>query len=134
MENTAKTDKPNVIIVDDDPLIGRTISRALADRYNTHILSNGLELDDAMKEFKPDLIILDVGLPWINGYDLCAKLRAQPSYGKIPIVFLSGRQDFVDVMTAMESGATSYLTKPFGIADIERTVDSLLAKKEPVIP
>jgi DNA-binding response OmpR family regulator len=74
----------------------------------------------------PDLVILDVNMPGMSGWELCALLRRQSATREIPVLFLTGRREVRDRITAMQVGGSDYLAKPFGAEDLRRKVNSLL--------
>ncbi|MCA9676685.1 MAG: response regulator [Kofleriaceae bacterium] len=80
--------------------------------YQVAMAANGLRLVSALQVDRPDLIVLDVNLSWIDGFELCRALKKNPTYADIPVVFLSGRSSSHDVAAGMASGAIDYLCKP----------------------
>jgi len=108
-----------IIIVDDEPQILRALRINLQARgYEIHIAADGAEALSVAASVRPDLVILDLGLPDIDGVDVIRKLR---TWTPVPIVVLSGRTDSRDKVAALDAGADDYVTKPFG-------VDELLAR------
>jgi two-component system, OmpR family, KDP operon response regulator KdpE len=108
-----------IIIVDDEPQILRALRINLQARgYEIHIAADGTEALSVAASIRPDLVILDLGLPDIDGVDVIRKLRI---WTPVPIVVLSGRTDSRDKVAALDAGADDYVTKPFG-------VDELLAR------
>jgi DNA-binding response OmpR family regulator len=77
----------------------------------------------------PDLLVLDIMLPGIDGFEVCHRLRAEPATAKLPILILSAKAQEADKVTALQVGADDYLTKPVNLSDITSRVDILLAKK-----
>ncbi|MGE0526017.1 MAG: PleD family two-component system response regulator, partial [Bdellovibrionales bacterium] len=73
-----------------------------------------------------DLIILDIGLPWINGFELAEMMKAHPDLKDIPLIFLSARTSDQDVKRGFDVGADDYITKPFDIEKVKRTVNTLV--------
>jgi DNA-binding response OmpR family regulator len=116
-----------VVIVDDDPDLGPAIREALAAE-DVRVESPGdaraalpLILRDA-----PDLVILDVNMPRMSGWELCAILRRQSGTRSVPVLFLTGRQELKDRITAMQFGGSDYIAKPFSVEDLRRKVRALL--------
>lgn len=101
-----------VLVVDDDPVVGRVIECVLEDICTCHLVSCGLEAYSNAVDLQPDLIILDVMLPGINGYDICQHLKENPSTASIPVIFLTSRRDFHDERMGLRLGAVDYLNKP----------------------
>src|SRR5882762_11950732 len=114
-----------ILIVDDDPVVRRSILELLNNRYTVISASTGVQLPELLKKHLPDLVILDVMLPWVNGFELCRILKTH-SYGQdIPVLFLTGCKEKEDLLTGQEVGASGYLTKPFYAKDLYREVDRL---------
>ncbi|MDR9467946.1 diguanylate cyclase domain-containing protein [Marinospirillum sp.] len=113
--NPVDTDSPGdfqVLVVDDDPVVGRVVECVLDDMCNCHLVSSGLEAYSSAVELQPDLILLDVMLPGMNGYDICQHLKEDPSTASIPVIFLTSRKDFHDERMGLRLGAVDYLNKP----------------------
>jgi two-component system KDP operon response regulator KdpE len=108
-----------VLIVDDEPQILRALRINLTARqYDVTTASNGSDALAAASESHPDLIVLDLGLPDLDGVDV---IRALRTWSPVPIIVLSGRADSRDKVNALDAGADDYITKPF-------SVDELLAR------
>ncbi|HEY1331031.1 MAG TPA: response regulator transcription factor [Actinomycetota bacterium] len=115
-----------VLIVDDEPEIRQALSRALASRaYETHVAAEGEEALAMAAAIAPDLIVLDLNLPGIDGLEVCRRLRAA---GSVPILILSVREEEADKVAALDLGADDYLTKPFGIDELLARVRALLRR------
>ena len=82
-----------------------------------------------MEKSPPDLILLDIMMPGIDGYEVCRRLREAPATREIPIMFLSALEDVQDKARGFEAGGNDYLTKPFGILEVKARVRSLLKAK-----
>ena len=116
-----------ILIVEDDPSVLRAISHMLEkEGYSVLTAMNGLEGLKKAKEENPDLLVLDVMLPGIDGFEICHRLRAESQTAKLPILMLSAKGQAADRSTGLEVGANEYLTKP-----VERTV--LLSKIEALL-
>src|SRR5579872_1983143 len=113
------SDAPTILIVEDEPPIRRLLRTTLgAHDYRTLAAATGAEAMSALRHHRPDLVLLDLGLPDIDGIKLISDIRAQ---GPVPIVILSSRGDEAAKVAALDSGADDYVTKPFG-------ADELLAR------
>lgn len=111
-----------ILIIEDDPAVLRAISFMLEkEGYSVLTAMNGLEGLKKAKGENPDLLVLDVMLPGIDGYEICHRLRAEPQTAKLPILMLSAKGQAADRTTGLGVGANEYLTKP-----VERSV--LLSK------
>ena len=119
-----------VVVVDDDESIGAAIRDLLApEGIAVEAPGDGqAALPELLRE-APDLVILDVNMPGMSGWELCAILRRQSPTRTIPILFLTGRHEVKDRITAMQFGGSDYLAKPFGADDLRRKVRSLLATR-----
>jgi DNA-binding response OmpR family regulator len=117
-----------VVVVDDDAAIGPAIRTLLApEGITVDALGDAQTALPELLRAAPDLVILDVNMPGMSGWELCAILRRQSATRTIPILFLTGRLEIKDRITAMQLGGSDYLAKPFGADDLRRKVRSLLA-------
>jgi len=91
-------------------------------------LPSGLQLRDVLEGDSPDLIILDVMLPWKNGFELCRSIKSSPRWSNIPILFLTGRTTDADFAKGIGVGADGYLTKPFKLAELTEKISALLQR------
>ena len=116
-----------IVVVDDDQTISTAVRELLAP-YGYAVdcpRDPRVALVDTIREV-PDLVILDVNMPGMSGWELCALLRRQSSTRAVPILFLTGRQEVRDRITAMQVGGSDYLSKPFSAEDLRAKVRSLL--------
>lgn len=111
-EPQARPSKNQILVVDDDPVVSRVVECVLDDFCECHSVTSGLEVYSRALELQPDLILLDVMLPGMNGYDVCQQLKDDPSTASIPVVFLTSRRDFHDERLGLRLGAVDYLNKP----------------------
>jgi len=119
-----------ILVVEDDPGALRLAQYVLQyEGYEVLTATNGLVgLKKAQTE-QPDLVVLDVMLPGIDGFEICHRLRANPQTAQLPILMLSAKAQAVDKTTGLKVGADDYLTKPADAAEIVRRVKKLLAEK-----
>ena len=102
-----------ILIIEDDPSVLRATSYILEkEGYEVLTAQNGLEGLKKVKEDKPDLLILDVMLPGIDGFEICHSLRAEPQTAKLPILMFSAKGQEADKATGLKVGADEYLVKP----------------------
>ena len=102
---------PKILVVDDDPAINEMLTIVLeAEGFQTSSVTDGAEAVQTFRSFGPDLILLDLMLPGMNGIDICREIRKESA---VPIVMLTAKTDTVDVVLGLESGADDYITKPF---------------------
>jgi two-component system, OmpR family, KDP operon response regulator KdpE len=103
---------PRILLVDDEPAIQRSVAPLLRSRgYDVEVAVTGVDAQKAFGERTPDLVLLDLGLPDIEGTEVCRRLRAQSA---VPIIVLSAREAEADKVNALDLGADDYVTKPFG--------------------
>lgn len=117
-----------ILMVDDEPdLIKIVHARLAAYGYEFISAESGLEgLDKAEKE-KPDLILLDVMMPHMHGFDMLSKLRDNPTTASIPTIMLTARDDTKSISKAKDLGAKDYITKPFNLEALLDSVQKYLA-------
>jgi len=113
----------HILVVDDEAAIRTMVSRVLSGRYQVTTASDPHEaLAIAASVSRLDLLILDVMMPGIDGFELAKRLRLLPSCAKTPIVFLSARDAAGDKIKGIQAGARNYITKPFSIDDLKARV------------
>jgi len=95
--------------------------------YEVTATSNGEEAYAKAKEILPDLILLDVRMPRMTGYEACEKIKSDPLTERIPVVFLSAKGQEVEVKTGLEAGAEEYILKPFAPDQLTERVRAILA-------
>lgn len=123
---SAGSSKPRALIVDDDVTVLRFLSIAFARMgWETTTLTDGAGAADAARAEVPDLVILDLMMPGLDGYAVLAHLRQDPAMRDVPVVLLSGEPADVHDVIGQELGATAYLQKPLGVADLKRFLDRL---------
>ena len=122
-----------ILVIEDDPATSRLVEYSLRhEGYQVFTASNGLDgIRKALKE-APDLIILDVMLPGLDGFEICHRLRSEPDTATLPILMFSAKAQEMDRNTGLLVGADDYLTKPTAPATIISHVEALLTKKKQV--
>jgi DNA-binding response OmpR family regulator len=117
-----------VLIVDDEPNIVTALEFLLEKRgYEVKVATNGEVALAEVETFKPDLVLLDVMMPKVSGYEVCQRMRANPQWQGIKIVMLSAKGREVEVSKGMSLGADLYVTKPFSSAELVATIDRLVS-------
>ncbi|MBI3554259.1 MAG: response regulator transcription factor [Elusimicrobia bacterium] len=118
-----------LLIVEDDADTASFVRYVLEqERYTVKTAATAFEARGYLKSFKPDLIILDRGLPDADGLDFCRELKLLPRCAHIPVLFLSAAKSPADVVDGFNSGASDYVTKPFGFVELVARVQALLRK------
>ncbi len=105
--------KPLVLVVDDEPANISVISQCLIKQFKIKVSKTGKKAFQILEKDLPDLILLDIMLPDIDGFSICKKLKSDPRTQDIPIIMVTGKTDAVDVISGLELGAADYITKPF---------------------
>ncbi|CAA9263306.1 MAG TPA: response regulator transcription factor [Herpetosiphonaceae bacterium] len=117
-----------ILIADDDPAIANLVRMALDDpRYEVHPASTGL---DAIQQFRKsafDLVILDVMMPYVDGFEACQRIRETSD---VPVVILTSRGGIDDIVHGFELGADDYITKPFKVVELQARVEAILRRVE----
>jgi twitching motility two-component system response regulator PilG len=113
------TQVPSIVCLDDDLAIGKTVEYTLqAKGYKVTALQNPVEALTLVFQLKPDLILCDLAMPELDGYEICGMLRKSTTFRQTPIIMLTGKDGFIDRVRARMVGATDYLTKPFGSSEL----------------
>jgi two-component system alkaline phosphatase synthesis response regulator PhoP len=119
-----------ILIIEDDPAISRLVDYSLRhEGYEVIAATNGLEGIRKVHDEAPDLIILDVMLPGMDGFEICARLRSDPDTAQLLILMFSAKAQEIDKNTGLKVGADDYLPKPAAPAEIVSRVEKLLARK-----
>jgi phosphoserine phosphatase RsbU/P len=118
-----------VLIVDDVKANVDVLVQALSADYKLSVALGGQQALDAVRRNPPDLVLLDIVMPDIDGYEICRRLRAAEATRELPIMFLSSLEDVSDKTRGFEVGGNDYLTKPFEILEVKARVRSLLKAK-----
>ena len=121
---------PQVLVVDDDPQLREALTRALElDDYRVTTASNGVKALEAVGQHRPDVMVLDVMMPYVGGLDVCRTLRARKD--KLPILVLTARDEVGDRVAGLDAGADDYLTKPFALEELRARLRALLRRTAP---
>ena len=119
-----------ILVADDSMVVRAVLRRQLETDGHTVVEAvNGAEAIDACREYRPDVILLDVEMPVLDGHATLARLKADPELKDIPVVFLTGRVDTADVVTGLHLGAHDYLRKPFEANELMARVSAALRTK-----
>ncbi len=122
-----KTDPKIILVIEDDETMRNAMKRIFEmDGFTVKLAADGTELSVVLDETAPDLILLDIGLPWLNGFELGQMLKEHKDLKKIPLVFVSGKTSEDDIKKAFELGADDFIKKPFEIEKLKKTVATLL--------
>jgi two-component system, OmpR family, response regulator MprA len=118
-----------ILVVDDDPMVATTIQRVLRpEGYEVEVALGGMEALSRTQARRPDLVVLDVMMPGIDGLEVCRRLRADHN---MPILLLTARSGTADRVRGLDTGADDYLVKPFAYAELLARVRALLRRTGP---
>ena len=119
-----------VLIVDDDAMARETLEALLRrEGYTLLFATNGSEVLDRLAQLAPDLILLDVMMPGMNGYELCERIKAMPTHRHIPIILLTALDSPSDLARGLDSGADEFVSKPFTSVELKARIRSMLRIK-----
>lgn len=115
--------KKRILVVEDEPDTAGMIARCLSDEFEMVVATNGLEgIALAEQEPHPDLLIVDVMMPKLDGVSMAKRLRARAATSRIPVIFLTAKSSSMDVIAGIQAGARHYITKPFVLEDLKKKV------------
>ncbi len=110
---------PHIVCIEDGATVRKAVEQILKrSGYEATAIADPLDAFSLVFQVNPDLILCDIAMPKLDGYELCAMLRQSTAFRQIPIIMLTGKDGFIDRVRAKMSGATDYLTKPFGASEL----------------
>jgi DNA-binding response OmpR family regulator len=118
---------PKILLAEDDNFAAAAAAEMLSSDYDLRRVATGQAALNALAEERPDLVLLDVEMPGMSGYEVCRSLRDNPSIGDLPVIFLSGRVSEEDRLAGYEAGGDDYLTKPVSAAELRTKIKLQLA-------
>jgi two-component system KDP operon response regulator KdpE len=117
---------PHILVVEDDPQVRLALLRALSERdYATSSAATGMAWLEAAVQERPDLVVVDLGLPDIHGHEVLRMLRAVSS---VPVIVSTAREDEHEIVRALDAGADDYLVKPFGASQLDARIRAVLRR------
>lgn len=126
---------PRIVCVDDGLTVRQAVEQILDTQgYEATSIGNPLRALGLLFQLQPDLILCDIAMPELEGYELCAMLRNSKAFCQTPIVMLTGKDGFLDRIRARMAGATDYLTKPFGPSELLTLVEKYVGPGDPYRP
>jgi two-component system response regulator MprA len=118
-----------ILVVDDDPMVATTVQRVLRpEGYDVDVALGGAQALEQARAHRPDLVVLDLMMPGIDGLEVCRQLRAN---GNLPILMLTARSGTADRVRGLDTGADDYLVKPFAYAELLARVRAMLRRTPP---
>ena len=120
--------KSRVLVVDDDPALAEMLTIVLrGEGFDTAVVADGTRALPAVRELRPDVVLLDLMLPGMNGIDVCRAIRSESG---VPIVMLTAKSDTVDIVLGLESGADDYIVKPFKPKELVARIRARMRRTE----
>ncbi|WP_106830614.1 hybrid sensor histidine kinase/response regulator transcription factor [Parabacteroides pacaensis] len=123
----------SVLFVEDDSELRTSLSRLLSEKYQVVAASNGLEGLEIACRMNPDLIISDVMMPKMDGFELCKKIKENENTSHIPVILLTAKIDGSDHLAGLKSGADTYITKPFNYTILEAQIENMLSNRKRMV-
>lgn len=118
-----------IMVIDDSAMVRKLIAQKLeASGYEVICAADGIEALETIKQFVPNLILLDTAMPRMDGYQVCQSIRNNDATRDVPIVMISGKDGFFDKVRGQMSGSTGYIAKPFGPETLMKTVESYIVQ------
>ncbi len=122
-----------ILVIEDDEIVARTIERSLrSDEFRVSLAHSGVEGLKSARRRPPDLVILDIIMPGLDGYAVCREMRADPLLAHVPILFLTAKIKDEDRIAGFQAGADDYLTKPFNIDELILRIRAILRRTRPM--
>ena len=116
-----------ILVVDDDPYILMSLEFLMKKGgYEVSIARNGAEALDLIDTTRPDLVLLDIMMPDVDGYSICRHIKSTPALAQIIVVFLSAKTREADIRKGLELGAAKYISKPFSTREMMSEIKALL--------
>ncbi len=119
-------DKPVILIIDDDMANQELIEAVLSERYQLLAAYSGSEGIRLCQQHKVNLVLLDVDMPRMGGYQVCQALRSQPEFEYLPIIFVTSNQFGADIERGFDVGASDYIAKPYYLAELTSRIKKAL--------
>jgi len=128
-DGRSKADTETLLVVDDDSDIRSYVARGLSDTYQILEAENGAEGLDRARDAMPDLIITDIMMPEVDGYELCETIKSSDVLDHVPVLMLTARAEPDRAAEGFDAGADAYLAKPFSMRDLRARIHSLLQNR-----
>ena len=125
------TAPPRILVVDDDEEVAKSIEATLRRHYQVAVTYSGVKAIKEARRHFPDLIVLDILMPGMDGLETCRQLRKDPALGEIPILFLTALGRPGERVAGFRAGADDYLTKPFNLEELQLRIQAILRRTAP---
>ena len=120
-----------ILVVDDSPTVRKLISGKLEKSGHTVICAiDGMDAMSKLNDFVPDLILLDINMPRMDGYQVCKLIRGNETTKDVPVVMISGKDGFFDKVRGRMAGTTGYITKPFGPETLMKAIETYIVHNQ----
>lgn len=127
-DSHSQASKNTIMVVDDDPDLVTVLTIMLEQKeFNVKHAYSGPQLFSGLERQKPDLIILDIMMPHMDGFEVLKRLKADQETSSIPVILLTAQEEFENIMTGYKVGADYYITKPFTKSQLVNSIDSILS-------
>lgn len=122
-------DTRSILVVDDDEIMRSALKRILENEgYKVVLAVDGLELSKILETARLDMILLDVNLPWVDGYELCRLIKDHHALKDVPLILVSARKSKQDIQLGFDAGCNDYVTKPFDVDYMTGIINKILLK------
>lgn len=123
--------RKTILVIDDEAIVRSAFKRIFEkEGFEVIAIADGIELEHHLERSRPALILLDINLPWVDGYELCRLFKQHEEFSTVPIVFVSGNQSDEQVKRGFDAGCDDYIKKPFSIDELKDTVFTLVKINE----
>jgi two-component system aerobic respiration control protein ArcA len=118
-----------VLVVDDEEIMRNALKRVLeGEKYTVLLAEDGFALSKVLESHRLDLILLDVNLPWVDGFELCHLVKSHSALADVPVIMVSGRRSPEDIQKGMTMGASDFISKPFDVDYLLNSIKRALNK------
>ena len=122
------TELVHVLVVDDDPFVSFLLTEGLSDRFKVTAVNSGAACLAALEQLTPDIFLLDINMPVMNGYELCSIIKDNEEWSLIPVVFVSGNSSVEEKLRGYEAGGDDYITKPILVEELARKLQLIVQR------
>ena len=130
MKTLGQEDKPNIVIIDDAVANIKIMDACLNDEFNIFFATNGEDGLRVVRKEKPDVVLLDVVMPVMDGYEVCTRLKSDPETRDIPIIFVTAQHEVNDETRGLSIGAVDYISKPIVLAIVKARIKNQVMHKQ----
>lgn len=128
IKKTSRNSRPTVLIVEDEVSIAKAQELILSEKYNVHLAHDGESGLEKARELRPDLVVLDIMMPKMSGYEVCKAIKADKATSSVKIVMVTAKNQDKDEALGMDIGADDYIMKPFEPEELLHVVGQVLQK------